>query len=374
MPTLLDPFVLKDTKLRNRIAVAPMCQYMSIDGLANDWHFVHYSSLARGGAGLVIVEATAISPEGRISWGDAGLWNDAQAAALERVVHEIRKWGAVPGIQLAHAGRKASANRPWEGDNHIEDGQPNSWTTIAPSAIPFGANLNKVPQEMSIADIHRVQADMKRAVERARDVGFEWLQLHFAHGYLAQNFWSPHSNKRTDQYGGDAQNRGRYLLETLDVARSVWPENHPLTARLGVVDFDGNDEQMLSESIDLLKTMKANGLDSVDVSMGFNTPNASVPWGTNMMVDITSRILKETQLPGTTSWLLDEALGTNQLILDGKIDFASFGRRLLAEPHWPYRAAKEILANSQSLSDEQRTSAAWATLPAPYAHWLANYR
>jgi len=174
MPTLLDPFVLKDTKLRNRIAVAPMCQYMSIDGLANDWHFVHYSSLARGGAGLVIVEATAISPEGRISWGDAGLWNDAQAAALERVVHEIRKWGAVPGIQLAHAGRKASANRPWEGDNHIEDGQPNSWTTIAPSAIPFGANLNKVPQEMSIADIHRVQADMKRAVERARDVGFEW--------------------------------------------------------------------------------------------------------------------------------------------------------------------------------------------------------
>lgn len=374
MPTLLDPFVLKDTKLRNRIAVAPMCQYMSIDGLANDWHFVHYSSLARGGAGLVIVEATAISPEGRISWGDAGLWNDAQAAALERVVHEIRKWGAVPGIQLAHAGRKASANRPWEGDNHIEDGQPNSWTTIAPSAIPFGANLNKVPQEMSIADIHRVQADMKRAVERARDVGFEWLQLHFAHGYLAQNFWSPHSNKRTDQYGGDAQNRGRYLLETLDVTRSVWPENHPLTARLGVVDFDGNDEQMLSESIDLLKTMKANGLDSVDVSMGFNTPNASVPWGTNMMVDITSRILKETQLPGTTSWLLDEAHGTNQLILDGKIDFASFGRRLLAEPHWPYRAAKEILANSQSLSDEQRASAAWATLPAPYAHWLANYR
>jgi len=374
MPTLLDPFVLKDTKLRNRIAVAPMCQYMSIDGLANDWHFVHYSSLARGGAGLVIVEATAISPEGRISWRDAGLWNDAQAAALERVVHEIRKWGAVPGIQLAHAGRKASANRPLEGDNHIEDGQPNSWTTIAPSAIPFGANLNKVPQEMSIADIHRVQADMKRAVERARDVGFEWLQLHFAHGYLAQNFWSHHSNKRTDQYGGNAQNRGRYLLETLDVARSVWPENHPLTARLGVVDFDGNDEQMLSESIDLLKTMKANGLDSVDVSMGFNTPNASVPWGTNMMVDITSRILKETQLPGTTSWLLDEAHGTNQLIHDGKIDFSSFGRRLLAEPHWPYRAAKEILANSQSLSDEQRASAAWATLPAPYAHWLANYR
>jgi len=371
MPTLLDPFVLKDTTLRNRIAVAPMCQYMSVDGVANDWHFVHYSSLARGGAGLVIVEATAVSPEGRISWGDAGLWNDTQAAALERIVHEIRKWGAVPGIQLAHAGRKASANRPWEGDDHIEDGKPNAWPTIAPSAIPFGAKLNKVPREMSVEDIHRVQADMRSAVTRARDLGFEWLQLHFAHGYLAQNFWSIHSNKRTDQYGGDAQNRGRHLLETLDAARSVWPENRPLTARLGVVDFDGNDEQMLSESIDLLKNMKANGLDSVDVSMGFNTPNANVPWGTNMLVDITSRVLKETGLPGTTSWLLDDAVGTNELIRQGKIDFASFGRRLLAEPHWPYRAAKELTGNA---TDDRHAAAAWATLPAPYAHWLANYR
>jgi 2,4-dienoyl-CoA reductase-like NADH-dependent reductase (Old Yellow Enzyme family) len=370
MPSLLDPFQLKDTTLRNRIAVAPMCQYMSVDGAADNWHLVHYSSLARGGAGLVIVEATAVSPEGRITWADAGLWNDAQAAALEPIVREIKKWGAVPGIQLAHAGRKASANRPWEGDDHIEDGKPNAWTTIAPSPVPFGAKLNKVPNEMSVDDIHRVQSDMKSAVQRARDLGFEWLQLHFAHGYLAQNFWSIHSNHRSDEYGGNAFNRGRYLRETLDIAKNIWPENKPLTARLGVVDFDGNDEQMLSESIDLLKTMKSQGLDSVDVSMGFNTPNASIPWGTNMMVDITSRVLNETKLPGTTSWLLDDAAGTNRLIQEGKIDFASFGRRLLAEPHWPYLAAKELLENA----DNHLATAAWATLPAPYAHWLANYR
>lgn len=375
MASLLDPFKLKDTTLRNRIVVAPMCQYMSVDGAANDWHLVHYSSLARGGAGLVIVEATAVSPEGRISWADAGLWNDAQAAALEPIVREIKKWGAVPGIQLAHAGRKASANRPWEGDDHIEDGKPNAWTTIAPSPLPFGAKLNKVPKEMSVDDIHRVQADMKAAVVRARELGFEWLQLHFAHGYLAQNFWSIHSNHRSDEYGGNAFNRGRYLRETLDVAKALWPENKPLTARLGVVDFDGNDEQMLCESIDLLKTLKTQGLDSVDVSMGFNTPNSSIPWGTNMMVDITSNVLKETNLPGTTSWLLDDALGTNRLIQEGKIDFASFGRRLLAEPHWPYRAAKEILGHANlSNTNERHAAAAWATLPAPYAHWLANYR
>ncbi len=283
MADLFTPFTLKDVTLRNRIVVSPMCQYMSHEGVANDWHRVHYTSLARGGAGLVIVEATAFSPEGRITWGDAGLWNDEQAAALEPIVKAIKEWGAVPGIQIAHAGRKASANRPWEGDDHIPEGQPNSWTPIAPSAIAFGANLSRVPREMSIEDIARVQADAVKAIERARDVGFEWLQMHFAHGYLAQNFWSTYSNKRTDQYGGSAENRGRYLLETLTAARNVWPEHLPLTARLGVVEFDDNNEQMISESIDLLKKMKRNGLDSVDVSIGFNTPTANIPWGPNFL-------------------------------------------------------------------------------------------
>ncbi len=364
MPTLFDNFTLKGITLRNRIAVSPMCQYMSQDGVANDWHQVHYTSLARGGAGLVIVEATAVSPEGRITWADAGLWNDKQASALAPIVQAMKHWGAVPGIQLAHAGRKASANRPWEGDDHIPAGQPNSWMPLAPSPVAFGANLPRVPQEMTLTDIARVQADTVRAVERARDVGFEWLQLHFAHGYLAQNFWSPYSNLRQDHYGGSAENRGRYLLETLTAARNVWPENLPLTVRFSVVEFAGNDESIIADSIALLKRMKQAGLDSVDVSIGFNTPSAQIPWGPNILGDIAARVLDETGLPGTTSWYIDGPAGANDLISSGKIDFATLGRPFLANPHWPYQAAKELLVSD----------AAQETLPAPYAHWLARYR
>ena len=364
MPSLFDSFSLKDVTLRNRIAVSPMCQYMSDQGVATEWHRTHYSALARGGSGLVVVEATAVSPEGRISWADAGLWNDEQAAALEPIVREIKRAGAIAGIQLAHAGRKASANRPWEGDDHIPEGKPNSWTPIAPSAVAFGANLPRVPSAMSVEDIHRVQFDMAQAVRRAKDIGFEWLQLHFAHGYLAQNFWSCKSNKRTDQYGGSAENRGRYLLETLAKARSVWPENLPLTARMGVIDFDGNDEQMLGESIDLLRQMKREGLDSVDISMGFNSPDANIPWGPNLLEDIAAKVLRETQLPGSTSWFIDGPSSADRMVREGKVDFVMIGRPLLSDPHWPYHAAKELGV----------PEAAWKTLPAPYAHWLARYR
>lgn len=364
MSNLFDSFSLKDVTLRNRIVVSPMCQYMSDEGAANDWHRTHYESLARGGAGLVIVEATAMSPEGRITWADAGLWNEEQAAALEPIVAAIKRWGAVPGIQIAHAGRKASTNRPWEGDDHIAAGLPNSWTPIAPSAVAFGANLSRVPQAMTLEDIARVQADAVRAVERARDVGFQWLQMHFAHGYLAQNFWSPYSNQRTDQYGGSAENRGRYLLETLAAVRKVWPENLPLTVRFSVVEFDGNDEQQITESIELIRRMKAEGLDSVDVSIGFNTPTANIPWGANLLEDIATRVLKETGLPGTTSWFIDGPSSADRMIREGKLDFATLGRPFLANPHWPYQAAKELGVEE----------AAWKTLPPPYAHWLARYR
>ncbi|HYQ38716.1 MAG TPA: NADH:flavin oxidoreductase/NADH oxidase, partial [Pseudomonas sp.] len=215
MSALFSPFQLKDVTLRNRIAVPPMCQYSAEDGLINDWHLHNYASIARGGAGLVIVEATAVSPEGRISPGCAGLWNDEQAAAFAPVARAIKAAGAVPGIQIAHAGRKASANRPWEGDDHIAAGDPRGWQTIAPSAIPFGAHLPKVPQAMTLDDIARVQADFVAAARRALEAGFEWLELHFAHGYLAQSFFSAHSNQRDDQYGGSLANRSRFLLETL---------------------------------------------------------------------------------------------------------------------------------------------------------------
>ncbi|HIQ53649.1 MAG TPA: NADH:flavin oxidoreductase/NADH oxidase, partial [Pseudomonas pachastrellae] len=278
MSALFQPFSLKDITLRNRIAVPPMCQYSATDGVVNGWHVANYTGQARGGAGLVIVEATAVAPEGRITPACAGLWTDAQAEAFIPVVRGIKAHGAVPGIQIAHAGRKASANRPWEGDDHIPNDAANGWQTIAPSAIPFGAHLPKVPEAMTLQDIERVKADFVAAARRALAVGFEWLELHFAHGYLAQSFFSPHANQRTDAYGGNADNRGRFLRETLAAVREVWPEHLPLTIRFGVIEFDGNDEQTMSDAIDLTRQFKAGGMDMMSVSMGFNTPTAKVPW------------------------------------------------------------------------------------------------
>lgn len=366
MPSaLFSPFTLKSATLRNRIAVAPMCQYMATDGLANHWHLAHYASLARGGAALVVVEATAASPEGRITHADLGLWNDAQAEALVPIAAAIKAAGAVPGIQIAHAGRKASANRPWEGDDHIPLGQPNSWETIAPSPVPFGANLNRTPREMSLADIARVQDAMAQTAARAHQAGFEWLQLHFAHGYLAQNFFSPLSNLRTDAYGGSPENRARYLLETFHKVRAVWPDSKPLAARLGVVDFHNRDSEMLAESIALLKAMKQGGLDFADISMGFNTPEARIPWAKNLLLDTARQVLDAVNLPGATSWNLATDPAEANALLEARLyDLHTLARPLLAEPHWPYLAAKALNLDNP----------AWATLPPPYAHWLARYR
>lgn len=199
MSGLFDSFKLKDVILRNRIAVPPMCQYSATDGLINDWHRVHYTSLARGGAGVVIVEATAVSPEGRITPACLGIWNDEQADRLAHIAHEIKAAGAIPGIQIAHAGRKASANKPWEGDDHLAEDDARGWEILSPSAIAFGHNLPRVPKAMTQHDIKRVRDDFVHAASRARDAGFEWLELHFAHGYLAQSFFSVHANHRTDE-------------------------------------------------------------------------------------------------------------------------------------------------------------------------------
>jgi 2,4-dienoyl-CoA reductase-like NADH-dependent reductase (Old Yellow Enzyme family) len=366
MAGLFDAYKLKDVTLRNRIVVSPMCQYMGEDGVVTDWHKVHYSSLARGGSGLVIVEATSVAPEGRISWADLGLWNDRQGDALKGIVREIKQYGAVPGIQIAHAGRKASAHRPWEGDNHMATDDPRAWQNIAPSPLAFGGNLSRVPREMTIDDIARVQSDTVHAVERALDAGFEWLQMHFAHGYLAQNFFSPISNHRTDSYGGSAENRARYMFETFKAVRKVWPDHLPMTVRLGVIEFAGEkeDEAMVAESIALLKRLKDEGLDFVDVSMGFNTPVAKIPWGPHFMADTAEHIRQQTGLPGTTSWYVSQPKESDDLIRQGKIDLVTLGRPLLSDPHWPYHAARELGVENP----------AWATLPASYAHWLARYR
>lgn len=363
MAALFEPYTLKDLNLRNRIAIPPMCQYMAEDGLINDWHQVHYAGLARGGAGLVVVEATAVSPEGRITPGCAGIWNDAQAQAFVPVVKAIKAAGSVPGIQIAHAGRKASANRPWEGDDHIAADDARGWDTIAPSAIAFGAHLPKVPKAMTLDDIARVKQDFVDAARRARDAGFEWIELHFAHGYLGQSFFSEHSNQRTDAYGGSFDNRTRFLLETLAAVREVWPENLPLTARFGVLEYDGRDEQTLQESIELARRFKAGGLDLLSVSVGFTIAETNIPWGPAFMGPIAERVRREAKLPVTSAWgfgtpeLAEGALQANQL------DLVSVGRAHLADPHWPYAAAKALGVDKAS----------W-TLPAPYAHWLERYR
>ena len=278
MTSLFQPFTLKGIKLKNRIAVSPMCQYSAHDGLANDWHHVHLAALARGGSSLVIAEATAVSPEGRITPGCTGLWSDAHAEAFSPMVRAIKAAGAVPGIQIGHAGRKASANLPWEGDDHIAPGDPRSWETIAPSAIAYGGNLPRIPRAMTAADIARVRQDFVSTTQRALAAGFEWLVLHFAHGYLAQSFLSDYSNHRQDEYGGSFENRSRFLIETLAAIRKVWPEHLPLTARLGVVEFDGRDEETLAQSISLIRRFKEHGLDFIDISIGFSTPAASIPW------------------------------------------------------------------------------------------------
>lgn len=362
MTALFTEFSLKDVTLRNRIAVPPMCQYSADDGHTNDWHLAHYTQLARGGAGLVIVEATAVSPEGRITPGCTGIWNDAQAEGMAKIASAIKKAGARAGIQIAHAGRKASANRPWEGDDHLADSDPQSWQTIAPSAVAFGANLPKVPKAMTLKDIERVKADFVAAAKRAKAAGFEWLELHFAHGYLAQSFFSVHSNHRDDQYGGDLAGRSRFLLETLQAVREVWPENLPLTARFGVIEYDGRDEETLSESIHLTRQFKQSGLDLLSVSMGFSTPDADIPWGPALLAPIAERVRREAGIPVASAWGIDEPNTVNQVITDQQMDLVMVGRAHLANPHWPYHAAKTL-----KIADP-----AWI-LPAPYAHWLSRY-
>ena len=363
MAALFEPYTLKDVTLRNRIAIPPMCQYMADDGMVNDWHHVHLAGMARGGAGLVVVEATAVAPEGRITPGCTGIWSDAHAAAFVPIVKAIKAAGSVPGIQIGHAGRKASANCPWEGDDHMAASDPRAWETIAPSAIAFGANLPQVPRAMTLDDIARVRQDFVDGARRARDAGFEWIELHFAHGYLGQSFFSEHSNQRTDEYGGSFENRSRFLLETLAAVREVWPENLPLTARFGVIEYDGRDEQTLVESIELARRFKDGGLDLLSVSVGFTIAQTNIPWGPAFMGPIAERVRRESGLPVTSAW----GFGTPQLaqaaIESRQLDLVSVGRAHLADPHWPYFAAKELGVEKAS----------W-TLPAPYAHWLERYR
>ena len=362
MSALFTNFKLKDITLRNRIAVAPMCQYSAQDGLVNDWHDAHYASLGQGGAGLIVVEATAVAPEGRITPGCLGLWNDAQAAGLARVARAIKAHGAVPGIQIGHAGRKASANLPWEGDDHMAEGDPRGWPTLSPSAVAFGANLPKAPKAMTLDDIARIRGDFVAAASRAHDAGFEWLELHFAHGYLGQSFFSVHANQRTDEYGGNYTGRSRFLLETLAAVREVWPEHLPLTARFGVIEYDGRDEETLAESIELARDFRQAGLDMLSVSVGFSTPEANIPWAPAFLAPIAEQVRNASGLPVASSWGIGVPEIAERVVAQNQMDLVMIGRAHLANPHWTSQAAKALGKDHPS----------WV-LPAPYAHWLERY-
>ncbi len=359
MSQLFTELQLKGVSLRNRIAVSPMCQYSAEDGVPNDWHLVHLGARATGGAGLVIAEATAVSPEGRISPGCTGLWNDEQAAAWAPIANFVKRQGAVPGIQLAHAGRKASANRPWEGDDHMPKDDPRAWQTLGPSPVAFGGNLPQAPREMTKQDILRVQDNFVAAARRALSAGFEWAELHFAHGYLAQSFFSPIANQRTDEYGGSFENRTRFLLDTFKAVRAVWPDKFPLTVRLGVSDFTDKG-QPLEESIELVKQFKSHGLDLIDVSLGFNTPDVSgVPWGPAFMAPIAQRIKAEAAIPTAVGWLINEPQQAEDIVSKGQADVVMLAHKELDDPHFPYHAAKALgVANPQHI------------LPPQYAFWL----
>lgn len=341
MAVLFSPYQLKDVRLRNRIAVAPMCQYSAVDGTPTDWHLVHLGSRAVGGAGLVIVEATAVSPEGRISAGDTGIYRDEQVPVYARIAEFIGQQGAVPGIQLAHAGRKASAARPWEGDGHL-DVAAGGWETIAPSAVAFGGNLPKVPRELNEVEIRCVQTDFVAAAKRALAAGFRWLELHFAHGYLAHEFYSPLSNFRRDKYGGSFDNRIRFLRETLQAVRAVWPEHLPLTARLSVTDWVAGGVT-LEDSIELARLLRSDGLDLLDVSHGFVVPDISqIPWGPGFLIPATEKIRKEAGIATAAGWLITEPELAEQVIRSGAADVVMLARELLRDPYWPYRAARKL--------------------------------
>ncbi|WP_437231150.1 NADH:flavin oxidoreductase/NADH oxidase [Planctomicrobium sp. SH661] len=344
MPKLFDTFQLKDVTLKNRIVVSPMCQYSSENGFPNDWHLVHLGSRAIGGAGLIVVEATAVSPEGRISPADSGIYLDDHVEPFARICRFMKEHGAVPGIQLAHAGRKGSASKPWEGNAHIGE-ELGGWQTIAPSAIPFGGELDKVPVEMSTQDIRRVQSDFVAAAKRSLEAGFEWLELHYAHGYLAHEFYSPFSNQRTDEYGGSYENRIRFLTESFDAVREVWPERYPLTIRLSVTDWNDGGVTV-EESIELVNRLKKNGLDLLDVSHGMVIPDISqIPWGPGFLLPNTRRIREATGIATAVSWQITEPQQADQAIRNGDTDLVMLARELLRDPYWPYHAAEALGEN-----------------------------
>lgn len=338
MPSkLFSPLQIKSINLKNRIVISPMCQYSAVDGFANDWHLTHLGSRATGGAALIIQEATAVSPEARISPSDLGLWKDEHIEKLKAINTFIISQNAIPGIQLAHAGRKASVSEPWNGNKKLVATQ-GGWQTVAPSAVPYHDDEPFHPTALDKTGIQKVISDFTAATKRAVQAGYQVLEIHAAHGYLLHQFLSPLSNFRTDEYGGSFENRIRFTLEVLEAVQSEWPENLPLFVRISATDWaDGGWN--IEESVQLSKILKEKGVDLIDVSSGGLVSHQKIPLEPNYQVPFAKKIKQETGILIGAVGLITEAKQAEAIVAEGKADLVFFARASLRDPNLPLHFA-----------------------------------
>lgn len=343
MALLFSPFTMGSLTLRNRIVVSPMCEYSSYDGFANDWHLVHLGSRAVGGAGLVITEAAAVLPEGRITSHDLGIWKDDHIEFLKRITDFVKAQGAAAGIQLAHAGRKASTQRPWEGNSKVLESE-GGWVPDAPSAVAFKDDY-PMPVALDLAGIARITNAFKLAAARALKAGFQVIEIHAAHGYLLHEFLSPFSNERTDDYGGSFKNRIRLLLEVVAAVRTVWPADHPLFVRISATDWaDGG--WTIDDSVNLAAILKTKGVDLVDCSSGGNLPKVKIPVGPGYQVPFAEAVRK-VGIPTGAVGMITDAVQAEAILQEGQADLVIMARELLRDPYFPLHAARQLGAHVQ---------------------------
>jgi 2,4-dienoyl-CoA reductase-like NADH-dependent reductase (Old Yellow Enzyme family) len=336
---LFTPLTLRGVTLRNRIMVSPMCQYSCEDGFATDWHLVHLGSRAVGGAGVVTAEATAVQAHGRISPRDLGIWKDEQVDGLQRIARFLSANGAVPAIQLAHAGRKASVDVPWAGGGPLGEAA-GGWQVVAPSPLPFAAG-SPLPRALTAEDIADVVAGFALAARRARAAGFDIVELHFAHGYLVHEFLSPLSNRRGDQWGGSFENRCRLARDIARAVRAAWPERLPLFARISVTDWSEGGWDV-EQSVELARALKADGVDLVDCSSGGNVHGAKTETGPGYLTPYAERIRREAAIPTGTVGFITSAQQADHVLRNGQADLVVLARQLLRDPYWPLHAAAEL--------------------------------
>jgi 2,4-dienoyl-CoA reductase-like NADH-dependent reductase (Old Yellow Enzyme family) len=336
---LFSPFPLRSLVFPNRIGVSPMCQYSSEDGFATDWHLVHLGSRAQGGAGLIIVEAAAVLPEGRISSTDLGIWKDEHVPGLRRIADFLHSQGVLAGIQLAHAGRKGSMSQPFVVERLLEPSE-GGWQPVAPSALAFSPAY-ALPRALDQAGIDAVVEAFRRAAQRARAAGFDFVEIHAAHGYLLHQFLSPLANRRTDAYGGRFENRTRLALQTVDAVRAEWPSHLPLFVRISATDW-AEGGWNIEESVQLARLFREQGVDLVDVSSGGQLPDAKIPAGPGFQVGFAARIRREANLPTAAVGLITGPEQANAIVAQGEADLVLLGRELLRDPYWPVHAAAAL--------------------------------